>query len=79
MADQVDLVKLWAELRTLELLNQVSYVRLTMLPGVFVGPVLPRIVPEDQSLKEIEKKRLLVTADGANMNRRSPEKSSVPK
>jgi hypothetical protein len=56
----------WADKTPLTVVqNQVSYVRLTMLPGVFVGHVLPKVVPEEQALKEIQKCRL-ITADGMN-------------
>ena len=56
----------WADKTQLTVVrNNVHYVRLTMLPGVLVGHVLPKVVPEEQALKEIQKCRL-ITADGRN-------------
>ncbi len=47
--------------------NQVTYVRLSLLPGVLVYHILPRIVPEAEALKELQDCRL-ITADGMNQN-----------
>jgi hypothetical protein len=69
----------WADKAQLTVVqNQVSYVRLTMLPGLFVGHVLPKIVAEEKALKEIEKCRL-ITADGANKDWKAPEKTAAAK
>jgi hypothetical protein len=62
----------WADKAQLTVVqNQVHYVRLTMLPGVLVGHVLPKVVPEEQSLREIQKCRL-ITADGKNKDWKPP-------
>jgi hypothetical protein len=53
--------------------NRAAYVRLTLLPGVFVGHILPKVVPEEQGLREIQGCRL-ITADGMNKDWKSPEK-----
>ncbi len=64
----------WADKAQLTVVeNRVDYVRLSMLPGVFVGHVLPDVVPEDKALKEIQNCRL-ITADGTNANWKPPEK-----
>ena len=55
--------------------NRPSYVRLTLLPGVFVGHILPKVVPEEQGLREIQGCRL-ITADGMN---KSWSPSEAPK
>lgn len=54
--------------------NRVHCVRLTLLPGLFVGHVLPQEVPEDKGLQEIQKCRL-ITADGANKDWKPPASS----
>lgn len=62
----------WADKAQLTVVqNQVHYVRLTMLPGVFVGHVLPKVVTEQQGLKEIQNCRL-ITADGVNKDWKPP-------
>ena len=62
----------WADKAQLTVVqNQVHYVRLTMLPGVFVGHVLPKVVPEEQGLREIQKCHL-ITADGMNKDWKPP-------
>ena len=54
----------WADKAQLNVnANQVHYVRLTMLPGVFVGHVLPKVVKEEQGLKEIQGCRLITAGD----------------
>jgi hypothetical protein len=71
----------WADKGVLTVVqNQVHYVRLTMLPGVFVGHVLPKVVPSEEALREIQKCKL-ITADGRNKNWRpsvSTEASPKP-
>lgn len=68
----------WADKASLTVLqNRVHYVRLTMLPGVFVGHVLPKVVTEEEALKEIGKCRLN-TADGANRDWKPPVTASEP-
>jgi len=63
----------WSDTAHLTVLeNQAYYVRLTLLPGVFVGHLLPKVVPEQQGLREIEGCRL-ITADGMNKNWSPPE------
>ncbi len=57
--------------------NQAHYVRLTMLPGVFVGHVLPKVVPEPQALREMGKCRL-ITADGRNKDWKAPAQADAP-
>ena len=62
----------WADKAQLTVVqNQVHYVRLTMLPGVFVGHVLPKVVNEEQVLREIQKCRL-ITANGMNKDWKPP-------
>lgn len=56
--------------------NEVHYVRLTMLPGVWVGHVLPKIVPEKDGLKEIVNCRL-ISADGMNKDLK-PSDNALP-
>lgn len=64
----------WADKAQLTVVeNRVEYVRLSMLPGVFLGHVLPKVVPEEQALKEIQKCRL-ISGDDANWE--PPEKSA---
>jgi hypothetical protein len=63
----------WADKAQLTVIeNRTAYVRLTLLPGVFVGHILPKVVPEEQALKEIQGCRL-VTADGANSDWKPPQ------
>ncbi len=55
----------WADKLQIKLLaGEEKYVRLTMLPGVFVGHLKPGEVPKEQALRELEGCRL-ITADGA--------------
>jgi hypothetical protein len=62
----------WANKTSLTVVqNQVHYIRLTMAPGVFVGHVLPRVVPEEQGMKEIQNCHL-ITADGRNKDWKAP-------
>jgi hypothetical protein len=62
----------WADKAQLTVVeNCAAYVRLTLLPGVFVGHILPKVVPEEQALKEIQGCRL-VTADGMNKDWKPP-------
>jgi hypothetical protein len=53
--------------------NRTAYVRLTLLPGVFVGHILPKVVPEEQGLKELQGCHL-ITANGMNKDWKAPEK-----
>jgi len=56
----------WADkLRITLAAGDEKYVRLTLLPGVFVGHLKPGEVKKEQALKELEGCRL-ITADGAN-------------
>ncbi len=56
----------WADKGQLTVVeNLPSYIRLNLLPGLFVGHILPKQVTEDQGLKEIQGLHL-ITADGAN-------------
>jgi hypothetical protein len=56
----------WADKAQLTVVeNRPAYVRLSLLPGVFVGHILPKVVPEDQALKEMQGCRL-ITANGMN-------------
>jgi hypothetical protein len=65
----------WADKAQLTVVeNRVDYVRLSLLPGVFVGHILPKVVPEDEALKEIQSCHL-ITADGMNANWKPPERS----
>ncbi len=62
----------WADKAQLTVVqSQVHYVRLTMLPGVIVGHVLPKVVPEEKALKEILKCHL-ITAGGRNKDWKPP-------
>jgi hypothetical protein len=45
--------------------NKTANIGLTILPGLFVGHILPKVVPEEQGQREIQNCHL-VTADGAN-------------
>ena len=56
--------------------NSPAYVRLTILPGLFVGHMSPSVVPEAQALKEIQACRL-ITADGANKDWKPPGNGDV--
>jgi hypothetical protein len=63
----------WADKAQLTVVqNRVSYVRLSLLPGVFVGHILPKVMPEEDALKEIQQCRL-ITADGMNKDWKPPE------
>ena len=53
--------------------NSTAYVRLSLLPGVFVGHILPKVVPEADALKELEGCHL-ITADGMNKDWTPPQK-----
>ena len=56
----------WADKAQLTVVeNRPAYVRLSLLPGVFVGHILPKVVPQDQALKEMQGCRL-ITANGMN-------------
>ena len=69
----------WADKAQLTVVqNQVTYVRLSLLPGVFVGHILPKIVSEEEALREIPKCRL-ITADGMNKNWRPPSEQEFSK
>jgi len=62
----------WADKAQLTVVeNRAAYVRLSLLPGVFVGHILPKVVPEEQALKEIQGCRL-ITADGMNKDWKPP-------
>jgi hypothetical protein len=64
----------WADKAQLTVVeNQPAYVRLTVLPGVFVGHILPKVVPEEQALREMQGCHL-ITADGMNKDWKPPEK-----
>ncbi|MDE3098215.1 MAG: DUF2846 domain-containing protein [Verrucomicrobiota bacterium] len=66
----------WADQAHLTVVeNRADYVRLSMLPGVWVYHVLPKVVPEDEALREIQRCHL-ITADGRNANWKPPEKSA---
>lgn len=69
----------WADKTQLTVvLNQVSYVRLSLLPGLFVGHILPKPVPEKDALKEIQTCKL-ITADGMNKDWKPPAKADPSK
>ena len=53
--------------------NRVAYVRLSLLPGVFVGHILPKVVPEEEGLKGMQGCRL-ITADSMNKDWKAAEK-----
>ncbi len=56
----------WADKAQLTVVeNRPAYIRLSLLPGVFVGHILPKPVPEEQGLKEMQSCHL-ITADGIN-------------
>jgi hypothetical protein len=58
----------WADKAQLTVVeNRPAYVRLSLLPGLFVGHIKPTVVPEEKALKEIQGCRL-ITADGMNKN-----------
>jgi hypothetical protein len=64
----------WADKTQLTVVeNRTAYVRLSLLPGVFVGHILPKVVPEEKALKEIQGCHL-ITADGMNKDWKPPEK-----
>ena len=64
----------WADKAQLTVVeNRTAYVRLSLLPGVFVGHILPKVVTEDRAMSEIQKCRL-ITADNLNKDWRPPEK-----
>jgi hypothetical protein len=64
----------WADKAQLTVVeNRTSYVRLTLLPGVFVGHILPKVVPEEEGSKEIQGCHL-ITADGMNKDWKPPAK-----
>jgi hypothetical protein len=68
----------WADKAVLTVIqNQVCYVRLSLLPGLFVGHVLPKVVPEKDALSEIQNCRL-ITADGMNQNWHPAETPKTP-
>jgi len=68
----------WADKNPLTVVeNHPTFVRLSLLPGVFVGHILPKVVPEEDGLKEIQGCRL-ITADGMNANWKPPENSAAP-
>ncbi len=52
--------------------NRVAYVRLSSVPGVVVGHILPRVVTEDKALREIQSCHLN-TAYEMNKNWKTPE------
>jgi Protein of unknown function (DUF2846) len=55
----------WADKAQLTVVeNSTAYVRLSLLPGVLFGHILPKAVSEDQALKELQACRL-ITADDA--------------
>ena len=67
----------WADKTQLTVVeNRVTYVRLSLLPGVFVGHILPKVVSEEDALKEIQRCRL-ITADGMNENWKPLEKPEL--
>jgi hypothetical protein len=67
----------WADKAQLTVVeNRVAYVRLSLLPGVFVGHILPKVVPEEQGLKEIQGCHL-ITADGMNKDWKPPATTNV--
>lgn len=73
---EVKCVTEWADKAQLTVVeNQPAYVRLMILPGVFVGHILPKVVPEGQGLKEIQSCHL-ITADGMNKDWKPPQKSN---
>lgn len=49
-----------------------KFIRLTLLPGVFVGHIKPSEVDREKALREIEDCRL-ITADGANADLRESD------
>lgn len=64
----------WADKAQLTVVeNRTEYVRLSLLPGVFVGHILPKVVPEEQALKEMQGCHL-ITADDMNKNWTPPQK-----
>lgn len=77
----------WADKAQLTVVeNRVDYVRLSMLPGVFIGHVLPKVVPEEKALKEIQHCRL-ITGDAttwtppeekSNGTNRAPDSTRPP-
>ena len=63
----------WADKGTLTVVeNQPAYVRLSLLPGLFVGHILPKQVPEEQGAREIQKCHL-ITVDGKNKDWQPPQ------
>jgi hypothetical protein len=64
----------WADKAQLTVVqNQGAFVRLSMLPGLFVGHVLPKCVSEEQGSREIQSCRL-ITADNLNKDWKPPQK-----
>jgi hypothetical protein len=71
---EIKCVTEWADKAQLTVVeNRTDYVRLTLLPGVFVGHILPQVVPEEDGLKQIQACHL-ITADDMNKNWTPPQK-----
>jgi hypothetical protein len=62
----------WADKGDLTVVeNKTAYIKLEILPGLFVGHILPKQVSEEQGLKEIQGCHL-ITADGLNKDWKPP-------
>lgn len=57
--------------------NSPAYVRLNLLPGLFVGHILPKQVPEERALKEMQGLHL-ITANGANKDWKPAAAAATP-